>query len=32
MKAEEIKKAVRAGYAEKVKESCACNEPKKSAC
>jgi hypothetical protein len=32
MKAEEIKKIVREGYAERVKGSCGCDEPKKSSC
>jgi hypothetical protein len=32
MKSEEIKQAVRAGYAERVKESCGCGDGKKSNC
>lgn len=32
MKAQEIKKLVREGYAERVKESCGCGEPTASSC
>jgi hypothetical protein len=32
MKAAEIKKIVREGYAERVKGSCSCSEPTESSC